>query len=124
MTTKFIPRTKTDPMKTTDFRARIDRISHKMLDVAGAILDRIDPGPPDAAGPLVPPETGVWRWAGNQLGLWQYCAKPACRRAQRCRGEPRACLIRRLPQVPDRTRGAFRAVLRARRARQPTVVSL
>jgi hypothetical protein len=109
-------------MKTADFRARVKRISHKMLDVAGAILDRIDPVPP--AGPLVPPETGVWRWAANQLGLWQYCAKPACRRARRCRGEPRACLDRRLPQVPERTRAALRAVLRARRARQPTVVSL
>jgi hypothetical protein len=109
--------TETIPMTTT--QQTITRISHRMLDVVGAALDIIDRRYAPANGePLTPIAAAPWRWTNNAFGFWQLCAKPVCRRARCCRGEPRACLDRHLPQVPHDVRNRVCAMLRARRASQ------
>ena len=100
-------------MQKPEFRARVDRIAHNMLDKIEMVLAILNP-PPAAAGPLAGAEAGVWRWTNNQFGFWRLCARPACRRARCCRGEPRACLNRHLPSVPQDVRKRVRLLLRAR----------
>ena len=115
----------------TDFQTDITRISHKMLDVAHLILDRIDGGAaPARGGPLTPALAAAlnapWRWTNNQLALWRLCAKPGCGRARCCRGEPRACLNRHLPTVPQALRNRVRVMLRAahrRPSHHPAAIS-
>ncbi len=93
----------------------ITRIAHTMLDKIEMVLAILNP-PPTLTGPLTPALAAPWRWTNNQLALWRLCAKPACRRARCCRGEPRLCLDRHLPQVPLDLRTNVRAMLRAARA--------
>jgi hypothetical protein len=44
------------------------------------------------------------RLAADMLCLWALCAKPACRRAQGCKGNPRACARRFGRLVPEQAR--------------------
>ena len=109
-------------MKKTDFRARLDRIAHKMLDIAGAILDSMERRDAPAT-PLTPAEAAAfqapWRWTNDQFRIWTCCASRRCRRARRCRGEPQSCLERHLPSVPQPARERVRRMLRARFALAP-----
>jgi hypothetical protein len=86
-------------MPNNNFKARIDRINHLMLDKIELVLDVIkrkyDPPPP-----LTRLEADVWRWTNDRLDLQKFCNKPACRRARCCKGEPRACLTRHAPKIP------------------------
>ena len=111
-------------MTKTEFRARLDRIAHMMLDRIGTILDSVERSL--APGPHRPPETPAetaafaapWRWANDQFAFWKLCANRRCRRAHCCRGEPRACLDRHLPQVPQvpqQARDRVHTMLRAAR---------
>jgi hypothetical protein len=107
-------------MQNTSMQNTVQRIVHKILDVAGAILDSLERRAAEQAAideasskpTLTAIEAAPWRWANDQFGFWRSCAKPACRRARGCRGEPRACLDRHLPQVPQKARDRVRALLR------------
>lgn len=50
------------------------------------------------------------RWMADLMRLWGLCARPACRRAAACRGEPRDCLARYAPLVPEEARDGVRAM--------------
>jgi hypothetical protein len=107
-------------MTKTEFRARLDRIAHMMLDRIGTILDSVERSlAPAPTGPLTPAEVAAfaapWRWANDQFAFWKLCANRRCRRARCCRGEPRACLDRHLPQVPQQARDRVHTMLRAAR---------
>jgi hypothetical protein len=103
-------------MQKTEFRTRLDRIAHKMLDSIGTILDTVERSlAPAPTGPLTRADAGIWRWTNNQFALWRLCDKTACRRARGCRGEPRACLDRHLPSVPQDVRSNVHTMLRAAR---------
>jgi hypothetical protein len=103
-------------MTKTEFHARIDRIAHKMLDCMGTILDSVERSPaPVSAGPITRADAAIWRWTNNQFALWKLCANRRCHRARCCRGEPRECLDRHLPQVPQSARDRVRLMLRAAR---------
>ena len=54
------------------------------------------------------------RWMANMICLWGLCAKPACRRAQRCKRDPRDCLARYAPLVPEDAREGVKAMLEGR----------
>ncbi|HEX5210488.1 MAG TPA: hypothetical protein VFW22_01980 [Pseudolabrys sp.] len=106
-------------MHHTEFRARADRIAHRMLDIVGLMLDRMESrNAPMPDVPLTPEAAAPWRWVNDRLGFWRHCRKPLCHRPRRCRGEPRACLNRHLPQVPDAARKRALADFRAARALQ------
>jgi hypothetical protein len=51
------------------------------------------------------------RWMANALSLWGLCAKPGCRRAQGCKGDPRQCLARYAPLAPEEARDGVAAML-------------
>ena len=51
------------------------------------------------------------RTASNLLCLWALCGKPACRRAQQCKRDPRSCARRYGPLVPEEARLGMLAVL-------------
>jgi hypothetical protein len=62
-----------------------------------------------------PDLTPVLHWMSNLMCLWGLCAKPACRRARKCRGEPRDCLARYAPLVPEEAREGIKAMIEGRR---------
>jgi hypothetical protein len=105
-------------MNKAEFRARLEHTAHVMLDKIDLVLAILNP-PPRPAGPLARAEAGIWRWTNDQFGFCRLCAKPACRRARACRGEPRACLTRHLPQVPRHARDRVRKSLRAQFKPEP-----
>jgi hypothetical protein len=49
-------------------------------------------------------DTSGLRWASNMICLWCLCANPACRRARACKRDPRQCLKRYSPLVPEDAR--------------------
>jgi hypothetical protein len=49
------------------------------------------------------------------LCLWGLCANAACRRARKCKREPRDCLARTIPLVPEEARDGVAAMLDGRR---------
>jgi hypothetical protein len=104
-------------MQKTEFRAHLDRCIDGMYRVMNLLLDSIERSPASApAGPLTRADAAIWRWANDQFAFWNLCANRRCRRARRCcRGEPRACLDRHLPQVPQSARDRVRLMLRAAR---------
>jgi len=57
------------------------------------------------------PPTFALRWIADLMNLWGLCAKSACRRARACRGEPRDCLRRYAPLVPEEAREGVKALL-------------
>lgn len=50
------------------------------------------------------------RLAAELLCIPRLCGRSACRRAQRCRGEPRACLGYCAPRVPEAARNSIAAL--------------
>ncbi len=56
------------------------------------------------------PETRVLRALSNLLCIHGLCGRRACRRARACRGEPRDCLPRYAPLVPDEARDGAKAM--------------
>ena len=102
-------------MQKTEFRARLDRGIDGMYRVMNLLLDGIERQyAPMPKGPLAPAAALAWRWANDQFAFWKLCANRRCRRARRCCGEPRACLDRHLPSVPQHARDRVRRMLRER----------
>jgi hypothetical protein len=58
-----------------------------------------------------PALTPALRWISNVMCLWSMCAKPACRRARKCNGEPRDCLRCYAPLVPEDARAGAEVML-------------
>ena len=56
-------------------------------------------------------ETRVLRADSDMLYLHGLCGRRACRRARSCRGEPRACLTRYAPLVPEDAREGAQAMM-------------
>jgi hypothetical protein len=59
-------------------------------------------------------QTQRLRWAADLIALWGLCGRAACRRAGRCRGEPRDCLPRCAPLVPEDVREGAKLLAEAR----------
>jgi len=59
-----------------------------------------------------PALTPVLRWLSNLIRLSALCARPSCRRAHACRGEPRDCLARYAPLVPEGAEAMVDGMLR------------
>ncbi len=51
------------------------------------------------------------RWMSDMACLWGLCRNAACGRARQCRRDPRSCLRRRAPLVPDEVRGGVALML-------------
>lgn len=60
-------------------------------------------------------ETRLLRAASDLLHLHGLCGRRACRRARSCHGEPRACLTRYAPLVPEDARDGAQAMVEGRR---------
>lgn len=60
-------------------------------------------------------ETRMLRGLSDMLCLHGLCERRACRRAQGCRGEPRLCLARYAPLVPDDARAGAKEMIEGRR---------
>jgi hypothetical protein len=110
------PANKTKPAIT--LTPRLMRIMETMLDkielVQTTLLaDLAPPPPPDDRRDCV--QRSVGRWTNNLMALWRLCAKPACRRARRCRGLPMACLAQRGTMPPPEVLGGVRTMLVGRR---------
>jgi hypothetical protein len=69
---------------------------------------------PDAQRLNDPALTPVLRWIASLMCLPALCARPACRRARACRGEPRRCLKRYAPLVPEDAREGLKAMIAGR----------
>ena len=54
------------------------------------------------------------RAASDLLHLHGLCGRRACRRAHSCRGEPRGCLTRYAPLVPEDARDGAQAMVEGR----------
>jgi hypothetical protein len=66
---------------------------------------------PDAHRIDDPALTPLLRWFANLMCLPHLCGQAKCRRAQWCRGEPRKCLMRYAPLVPEDAREGAKAML-------------
>jgi hypothetical protein len=62
-----------------------------------------------------PSETRLLRVLSAFLALPGLCRAAACRRARACHGEPRDCLARYAPLVPETARAGAKAVIAAQR---------
>ena len=67
-----------------------------------------------ARGDGSPTETSALRELATMLCLWGLCAKAACRRARACKSEPRRCLSRYAPLVPEEARDGVAALVEGR----------
>lgn len=65
--------------------------------------ENLDPNDPA----LIP----ALRWTSNMACLWGLCRNPACSRARQCRRDPRFCLSRCAPLVPDAVRAGVAFML-------------
>ncbi len=70
--------------------------------------------PPLTAAERAAAETRLLRTLADMICLYGLCAHPACRRGRRCRGEPRDCLPRYAPLVPEDAREGAKAMIGAR----------
>src|SRR5262245_12853747 len=61
-----------------------------------------------------PARTPVLRWLSGTMALPGLCAHAACRRAGDCHGEPRDCLSRYAPLVPEEARDGMQALVEAK----------
>lgn len=61
-----------------------------------------------------PAATPMLRWFSNLMGLSHLCTRAKCRRAHACCGEPRICLARYAPLVPEDAREGAKAMLDGR----------
>jgi len=68
----------------------------------------------NADDPYNPALIPALRWMSNMMCLWGLCAKRSCRRAQHCHGDPRDCLARFAPLVPEDARDAVKAMIDGR----------
>ena len=64
--------------------------------------------PADAHSPALTP---TLRWMADLMRLPELCARPKCRCAHACRGEPRDCLARYAPLVPEAARDGVQTML-------------
>jgi hypothetical protein len=64
-----------------------------------------------------PDLTPVLRWLANLMRVPALCARAKCHRARSCRGEPRQCLARYAPRVPEDAREGAKALLDGRLCR-------
>ena len=62
-----------------------------------------------------PALTPILRWMANMLSLHGLCANAACRRARACKRQPRECLARYAPLVPEDVSEGVAALLEGRR---------
>jgi hypothetical protein len=69
---------------------------------------------PDLDNPALKP---TLRWMANIMRLCGLCERAACRRAQACRGDPRACVLRYAPLVPEEVRDAAKAMFEGQERR-------
>jgi hypothetical protein len=51
------------------------------------------------------------RWIADTMCVSGLCARAKCRRARACRGEPRECLARYVPLVPQEARDGVKAMV-------------
>jgi len=58
-----------------------------------------------------PVPTPVLRWLADTMCLGALCARTKCRRAKACCGEPRECLSRYAPLVPEEARDGVKAMI-------------
>lgn len=83
--------------QAVQIRARVRELQLKGLDVADAILDRLQP---QQAEPPALPLTVARRQMVNLLGVPALCARGRCRRRKLCQGEPAHCLTPCLHVLP------------------------
>jgi hypothetical protein len=73
----------------------------------------------DAKYPHIPPhitnkqeaETYLLRYLSSFMYLWGLCDRRQCRRARACRHEPRQCLSRFAPLLPEEAREGVKAII-------------
>jgi hypothetical protein len=58
--------------------------------------------------------TATLRWMANLLRLSHFCVQSACRRAGTCCRNPRGCMTRLTPLIPDDVRDGVDVLLDAR----------
>ena len=56
------------------------------------------------------------RWMSNMICLWSFCRNDACNRAQQCKRDPRFCLTRYAPLVPEEARDGVKVMLEGLRS--------
>jgi hypothetical protein len=56
------------------------------------------------------------RWMSNMACLWSFCRNPACSRARQCKRDPRFCLRRYAPLLPDEVRDGIKLMLEGQRS--------
>ena len=76
-------------MTETDIRVRIDAIRHRMLDVAGDLVDEIG----HSAAMRAQARAQIAASLYGEIAAFT-CRKAACRRARRCRGDLSVCMER------------------------------
>jgi hypothetical protein len=64
-------------------------------------------------------ETRVFRYMSDCLLLPLLCRSAACHRRRQCRGQPRDCLARFTPLVPEEARDWMKAALEGLRQHRP-----
>ena len=87
------------PTLPAALRERIRAIHMQMLDIIEHMLTQLASQPQADATSLV----AARRHFANTLQLWQFCARPTCRRGRCCRGEPKECLTCAMPLLPAET---------------------
>jgi hypothetical protein len=65
---------------------------------------QVAPVPSETAAPRNANETAELRMVSDFFQLWRLCENRRCRRARACRAQPRDCLPRFSPIVPERAR--------------------
>jgi len=60
----------------------------------------------------------ILRWVSNMACLWGFCHNPACRRARTCKRDPRFCLRRYGPLLPDEVRDGLKLMVEGRHSRK------
>jgi|SRR5690242_15445526 hypothetical protein len=59
------------------------------------------------------------RWFNNYFAFWVVCETKACKRANRCAGDPKSCHARIWPHVPQRMKFELQVMLKAIHERLP-----
>jgi|SRR5215831_10436444 len=53
----------------------------------------------------------VLRWMSNIACLWHLCSNVACTRARQCKRDPRFCMRRYAPLLPDEVRDGIKLMV-------------
>lgn len=56
------------------------------------------------------------RWMSNMICLWGFCHNEACSRARQCKRDPRFCMRRYAPLVPEEARDGVKLMLEGLRS--------